>query len=150
MRPRADTDRDVGRDADRDAGRTVAWLIAAGVAFRVGLAVALGLGIDEAYAVAVARPIGWGYFEHPPIVFWLAAATTRLAGYSPLVLRAPFIALFAATTWLLFRLAASLFGARAGVWTVAAVTVAPVLSVAAGSWVVPDGPLDFAHVAATL
>jgi 4-amino-4-deoxy-L-arabinose transferase-like glycosyltransferase len=134
----------------RPARRVVAWWIAAGTLGRIALAAALGLGVDETYAVAIARPLSWSYFEHPPLAFWIAAGATELGGWSPLVVRLPFIALVAATTWLLYRLAAMLFGERAGVWTAAIVTVTPVLSIAAGSWVVPDGPLDLALVAAAL
>jgi 4-amino-4-deoxy-L-arabinose transferase-like glycosyltransferase len=148
--------RDVGygRKADapdaRDARRAVLWLIALGSLVRLCLAASLGLGVDESYAAAVARPLAWGYFEHPPLVFWLSALASSIGGWSPSILRLPFIAMFAMSTWLAFRLGARLFGARAGMWTAAALSVAPVLSVAAGGWVVPDGPLDLALLAGTL
>ena len=56
-------------------------------------------------------------------------------------MRLPFIALFALSTWLMFRLTASLFDERAGLWAALALNVSPVFGVSSGSWVLPDGPM---------
>ncbi|MHA1113187.1 MAG: glycosyltransferase family 39 protein, partial [Alphaproteobacteria bacterium] len=68
----------------------------------------------------------------------------------PLVLRLPFIVTFAGTTWLMFRLGARLFGAWAGAWAALALNLAPVLTISAGGWIVPDGPLMFFLLASAL
>ncbi len=118
---------------------------------RLLFAASLGLGIDESYMVAAGRQLRLGYFDHPPIAWWLAWAAAHLAGSdSPIVVRLPFIALFALTTWLMYRVTAALFGARAGLWAAVLANLCPVIGVTAGTWVLPDGPLFAALLGATL
>ncbi len=102
----------------------------------------------------MARPPSLSYFEHPPLHFWIAAgaeAVARVHGASPmadLAVRAPFIALFALTTWLMYRLTARLFNEPAGVAAALALNVSAVFTVSTGGWVLPDGPLMCAALAA--
>ncbi len=104
----------------------------------------LGLGVDETYMVAAGRDLRLGYFDHPPASWWMAWAGAHLfGGDAPLAVRAPFIALFVATCWLMFLLTRRLFGARAGLFAVLTMNCAPVIGVTAGGWVLPDGPLLF-------
>src|SRR5215471_2007089 len=132
------------------AGR-VAILIVATFAARLAFASALGLGIDESYMVAAGRKLQLSYFDHPPIALWLAWAATHLSGSeSALVVRLPFIALFALTTVLLYRVTAALFDAEAGWWAAVLLNIAPVFGLSSGSWVLPDGPLLAALLAAVL
>ena len=63
--------------------------------------------------------------------------------------RLPFIALFAVSSWLLYRLTRVLFGAPAGVVAVLALNCSAFFSFA-GGWVLPDGPLMLAMLAASL
>jgi 4-amino-4-deoxy-L-arabinose transferase-like glycosyltransferase len=129
----------------------VLGIILVGTAARLALACSLGLGVDESYMVAAGRTLRLGYFDHPPLSWWLSAGMAQLAGSeAACVVRLPFIALFALSTWLMFRFAAALFGARAGLWAAVALNLAPVFSVASGGWVLPDGPLDAALLAAAL
>jgi 4-amino-4-deoxy-L-arabinose transferase-like glycosyltransferase len=117
-------------------------LILGTLAARLLFAAALGLGIDESYMVASGRHLQLGYFDHPPIAWWLAWGAARLAGSdAPIVVRLPFIALFALTTWLMYRVTAAAFGARAGLWAAVLANLCPEIGVTAGSWVLPDGPL---------
>jgi Dolichyl-phosphate-mannose-protein mannosyltransferase len=132
-------------------GGVVACVIVAGVALRLLLAVALGLGIDESYMVASGRTLQLGYFDHPPLSWWLSSATAQLAGSEAAwVVRLPFSALFAVSTWLMYRLGAVLFGSRAGMWAAVALNLSPVFGITTASWVLPDGPLDCALLAAAL
>ncbi|HEY3911784.1 MAG TPA: glycosyltransferase family 39 protein [Stellaceae bacterium] len=109
---------------------------------RLLFAASLGLGIDESYMVASGRELRLGYFDHPPIAWWLAWVATRVAGSdSAFVVRLPFVALFALTTWLMYRLTSVLFGARAGLWAAVVANLCPDIGVTAGTWVLPDGPL---------
>jgi 4-amino-4-deoxy-L-arabinose transferase-like glycosyltransferase len=64
------------------------------------------------------------------------------------MVRLPFILLSALSSWLLFALTERLYGGRAGFWAVAAYSISPVFSLAFGSWVLPDGPLDAALLGA--
>ncbi|MCW3473059.1 glycosyltransferase family 39 protein [Limobrevibacterium gyesilva] len=132
-------------------GRAVAGLIAGTTAIRLLLAWAVGLGIDESYMVAAGRDLRLGYFDHPPLSWWLSSGIVHLTGSeAPVVVRLPFIVLFAVSTWLMYRLAATLFTPRAGVWAAVALNLAPVLGLTTASWVLPDGPLVCALLAAAL
>jgi hypothetical protein len=150
-RPRPAPRLATGRDRPSGVTLTVLGVILAGTAMRLALGCSLGLGIDESYMVAAGRVLRLGYFDHPPISWWLAAGAARLAGSEAAwVVRLPFVALFALSTWLMFRLATALFGERAGMWAAIALNLAPVFAIASGGWVLPDGPLDACLLAAAL
>jgi hypothetical protein len=132
-------------------GGAVVALIAVASAVRLLMAAALGLGIDESYMVAAGRRLQWGYFDHPPLAWWLSAGAARLfSSEAAVVVRLPFIVLFGVSTWLTYRLGATLFSPRAGAWAALALNLAPVFGVTSGGWVLPDGPLDAALLAAAL
>src|SRR5215469_6725898 len=120
----------------------VAALILMTFAARVLFAASLGLGIDESYMVAAGRKLQLSYFDHPPIAWWMAWGVVHLTGSeSAVVVRLPFIALFALTTWLMYRVTSALFDSEAGLWAAVTLNLAPVLGITAGAWVLPDGPL---------
>ena len=59
--------------------RNLFWLVLAAVTlFRLLLAGRFGLGVDESHYVMYARHPAWGYFDHPPLVAFLAALTSRV------------------------------------------------------------------------
>jgi len=138
MRNRIETPSLGNDDADRVALAILAGFLAARIVF----AFALGPGIDESYTIAIARRLSLSYFDHPPLHQWIAhfAALALGEGFAA---RAPFIALFAATGWIFYRLTLGLFGARAAIIALFSLNVAPFFFASAGSWVVPDGPLLF-------
>ena len=118
---------------------------------RLAFGAALGLGVDESYMVASGRTLSLGYFDHPPASWWLGWGAAHLAGTeAPIVVRLPFIALFALSTWLMFRLGAAIADARAGLWAAVLLNLSPVFGVTTGTWVLPDGPLDCALLGAAL
>jgi 4-amino-4-deoxy-L-arabinose transferase-like glycosyltransferase len=120
-------------------------LILATALIRIVMGWALGLGVDETYMVAASRHLALSYYDHPPISWWLTHAAMALTGGdAPVVVRLPFILLFALSTWLMARLATLLFDARAGLWAAVILNLSPVYAVTAGGWVLPDGPLDCA------
>lgn len=117
-------------------------MLAAGTLLRFLLAESTGLGVDESYAVAVARQFSLSYFDHPPLHFWLAGAIAKFAhSESAQVVRFPFVICFAATTWLTYRIGARLFGEHAGAVAALLLNISAVFSVTTGGWVLPDGPL---------
>src|SRR6202035_2724277 len=121
---------------------TVAALILGMFLARLVFSASLGLGVDESYMVAAGRKLQLSYFDHPPIAWWMAWGVAHLTGSeSAVVLRLPFIALFALTTWLMYRVTAALFSPEAGLWASVVLNMAPVLGITAGTWVLPDGPL---------
>ncbi|HEY2658612.1 MAG TPA: glycosyltransferase family 39 protein [Caulobacteraceae bacterium] len=107
----------------------------------------IGLGTDESYSIAVARDLHASYFDHPPMHYWMAHAVEPLFGVSRAG-RLPFILLFGGSSWLMFVLTRRLFGEHAGFWATLALNLSGFFTVAAGSWVLPDGPLIFAQLAA--
>jgi hypothetical protein len=124
--------------------RQMVWLIGIGVVVRAGLAIPLGLGVDESYMVAVGRRVSLSYYDHPPLAFWLAHAAAALFGSeSHLVVRLPFVLLFAGTTWLMYQIGAHTFGPRVGWYGALLLNLSAVFSVSTASWVLPDGPLMF-------
>jgi hypothetical protein len=129
----------------------VLLIIVATLIGRVILAVTIGLGVDESYQASVSRPLSLSYFDHPPLAFWMPGVVTLLTGsMNGVLLRLPFILLFAGTTWMMYRLTARLFGDRAGAIAALILNVTPVLSVSTGGWVLPDGPLMFWMLASAL
>src|SRR6516225_9168592 len=129
----------------------VAALILTTLAARLLFAASLGLGIDESYMVAAGRRLQLGYFDHPPLAWWLAWGAAHLFGSeAPVVVRLPFILLFVLTTWFVYLLTAALFDRRAGLWAAIVLNLAPVTGVTSASWVLPDGPLDAALLGAAL
>lgn len=126
---------------------TAMVVLVIGTLVRLGLAALLDPGLDEAYAMAVATQWQLSWFDHPPMVFWWIKAMHDLAapffgGAVPtVVLRLPFVLAFTATGAVMFDLTRRLWGGRAGLWALVALTLAPFFVVSAGSWMVPDGPL---------
>lgn len=125
-----------------DAGGPILAVIAIGAIARFLLASTVGLGVDESYAVAVARQFSWSYFDHPPLHFWIAGAAARLArSEMGAVVRFPFVLCFAGTTWFTYSIGRRLFGERAGLRGAVLLNVSAVFSLSTGGWVLPDGPL---------
>ncbi len=123
--------------------RALLWLILAGTFVRILFGGGIGLGIDESYMVVAGRgALRLGYFDHPLISWWMSNLAARLAGSeAAVVVRLPFILLFAVSTWLMSRVTAEMFGDKAGLWAALAFNLSPVMGVSTGGWVLPDGPL---------
>jgi hypothetical protein len=129
----------------------VLWTIAISAVIRLVLAAGLGYGYGEAYYLATARHLALSYFDQPPVSLWVAWATIQITGVgSTLVDRLPFIAMFAVTSWLMYRLGARLFGAWAGAWSAVLLNLSVVFTTSIASWVQPDGPLFLFMLAATI
>lgn len=121
----------------------LAIIVLAAIA-HAGLAALTGLGIDESYMVSHSRAFSLSYVDHSPLHVWIVGAWAKLWGSeSASLLRLPFIALFAGSTWLMFRLTSRLFDERAGLWAVLAFNLSPVFGIAAATWILPEGPVDF-------
>jgi 4-amino-4-deoxy-L-arabinose transferase-like glycosyltransferase len=116
------------------------------------MAAALGLGIDESYMVVAGRgPLQLGYFDHPLISWWMVRTMADATGSeASWIVRLPFIVMFAGSTWLMAKLTATIFTPRAGLWAAIALNLSPVFTLSTGGWVLPDGPLTFFLLAASL
>ena len=57
--------------------RTLFWIFLTSITiFRLFFADKFGLGVDESHYLLYSRHLAWGYFDHPPMVAFLAALTT--------------------------------------------------------------------------
>lgn len=129
------------------------WLvIVAATLVRLGFGWGIGLGIDESYMVTAGRgPLQIGYFDHPLVSWWMSQSAARLFGSeAAVVVRLPFIALFALSTWLMARITTVIASPRAGLRAAIAFNLSPVFGVTTGGWVLPDGPLIAALLGAVL
>lgn len=118
---------------------------------RLILAATIGLGVDESYVTAVSLPLSLSYFDHPPLHIWLVGMMSALVGTGhSAILRLPFIALFAGTTYQIYLLGAKLFSPWAGVYAALLLNLSAVFSLSSGGWILPDGPLMFFMTAAAL
>lgn len=127
----------------------LAVVVAVGTALRLILAAVTGPGLDETYIAVVSRDVAWGYVDHPPLAMWLAALARWTTGSEAIfILRLPFIALFAATTVLVYALADTLFGRTAALPAALALSLTPIVSIYFGTFVLTDGPFVFFLAAA--
>jgi 4-amino-4-deoxy-L-arabinose transferase-like glycosyltransferase len=127
----------------------IAYLILLTTLIRLAFAATTGLGVDESYMIAAGREFAIGYFDHPPIAWWLSHGVAVLFGTeTQVVVRLPFILLFALSQWLVFLMGRRIGGERAGFWGAVALNLSPVFGLTTGTWVLPDGPLDAALLGA--
>ncbi len=116
---------------------------------RLAFAATTGLGVDESYMIAAGRTFAFGYFDHPPVAWWLSHGAAVLFGTeAQVVVRLPFILLFALSQWLVFLMGRRIGGERAGFWAAVALNLSPVFGLTSGTWVLPDGPLNAALLGA--
>jgi 4-amino-4-deoxy-L-arabinose transferase-like glycosyltransferase len=126
-------------------------IIALATLARLALAAILPVGVDEAYSIGIARQFSLSYFDHPPLHLWLVGFWAKLWGSEDLLLlRLPFVALGALSSWLIYALGARLFGATAGLWSAVVFNLAPVFGLAHGALIFPDGPLIASALATAL
>ena len=135
----------------RSAGRLAVAVIALATFVRLALAAVLPVGVDEAYSIGIARQFSLSYFDHPPLHLWLVGLWAKLWGSEDLLLlRLPFVALGALSSWLIYALGNRLFGAVAGLWSTVIFNLAPVFGLAHLGLIFPDGPLLAAALATAL
>lgn len=106
--------------------RTLFWLLLAFITgCRLILAGKFGLGVDESHYLLYSRHLAWGYFDHPPMVAFLAALTSLLGDSLFLVRLGPIIC-SAVSLVLLRYLALALYrDERVGFWAVVLLHLMP-------------------------
>jgi hypothetical protein len=114
------------------------WVVVATVVRFVCLA-SLPLGNGEAYYYSWSRFLDWSYYDHPPLIAWMARVTTAL-GASPAAVHLGPILASGAFGLLFYRLAERLFRPRTAFFALVIVTALPVFLVS--SFVLnPEAPL---------
>ncbi|HZX43623.1 MAG TPA: glycosyltransferase family 39 protein, partial [Myxococcaceae bacterium] len=123
----------------REWGVRTAVLIAAVTVVRLLFVLTSDIANGEAYYYVWSRFPSLSYYDHPPLVAWMAWLTTRASHGSLAIRSGPLLcaALFAA---LLYTLGRRLFSPRAGFIAVAIVTAIPVFF-ASGYALNPEAPL---------
>jgi 4-amino-4-deoxy-L-arabinose transferase-like glycosyltransferase len=92
---------------------TAALLLVAGLtALRFAIAPVVPLAFDEAYYWRWSTHLAFGYFDHPPLVAWLIAAGTWIAGDTEFGIRLVPLVLSVPASWAVWRSAEILFGDR--------------------------------------
>ncbi len=141
----------LNKTAVRTEIRTVAAVSAAFLLVRLWIAAVIDAGFDEALYFAYSLRPAWSYFDHPPMVAWLAGLVPRLTGVvTPFAVRLPSVLLFTATGLLLYVLARRWLTEREGIFALVLFNTVPVLFICGGIFVLPDGGLCFFWTAALL
>ena len=122
------------------------WLVLGAIVLRIAAAATGPVIDDEAYYWLWARHLAWGYVDHPPMIAWLIALTTRV-GDSAFAIRLSPLILGGLTTYVLFLLGREMFNERAGIAAAVLFQVVPVLA-GAGLLATPDAPLLLCWAAA--
>lgn len=117
-------------------------LIAVTFVLRLIGAAVVGWGTGEAYYLASARQFHLSYFDQPPLSLWTIWATLQLTGSEALlVIRLPFVLMFAVSTWLVFDITRRIHTPRAGFYAALIVNACVLFSLSVGSWTQPDAPM---------
>ena len=113
------------------------WLALLGL--KLWLAARLPLFVDEAFYWQEGRHLAWAYSDLPGLTAWLARVGDEL-GDGTLALRLPFLAIAAATPWLVVRMTAREFDAKSG-WQAGTLALLLPLAGTLGLLALPDVPL---------
>lgn len=117
-------------------GVTAAFLI-----LHLALAAMIDLIDDEAYYLLWASAPAWGYFDHPPVIAWMIAASVAIAGESPFGTRLIPVLSMATVTPMVWRMVALAGGAMSARFLAALLYNTSLLMLALSSFATPDAPL---------
>lgn len=134
-----------GIDTVGSGRRQLAILILVTLAVRLGWAASLEMGQDEAYHYLYTVHPDWSYFDHPPMLMYVAKLGLALFGgwIHPLSVRIGFVLMFAGSTWIMYCWTSRWYGTAAGYYAALALNLSAYYTAAAGAFVLPDGPLLF-------
>lgn len=122
------------------------WFVAAWVVvclLKLVIAARLPLFVDEAFYWQEGRHLAPAYSDLPGLTAWLARLGTAIGGNHELALRMPFLVVAAAVPWLVARIAAREFDARAG-WLAGLAALLLPLSGTLGLLALPDATMALA------
>ena len=125
--------------------RNVLVLILVSLILRLAWAASLETGQDEAYHFLYTVHPDWSYFDHPPMLMYIARCGIAVCGgwLHPLSIRLGFVLMFAGSTWLMYCWTTRFYGEKAGFYAALALNLSAYYTAAAGAFVLPDGPLLF-------
>ena len=117
-------------------------------AFRVVWPLGLELYGDEAYYRLWSQRLAFGYFDHPPLVAWLARAGSLL-GHSELCLRLPFAVCGGLAVFFSAAIASEITGDERTPVLAAFLTAVAPLAILTSALAIPDAPLAAAIAGCT-
>ncbi len=120
---------------------------------RLLIAGRIGLSGDEAHYWTYGRYPDLSYFDHPPAIGYLIKFSTLIFGNNEFAVRFPAILCFFITSYLVYRVARSLFGERVAFFAAVLLNIVPVFSFLGAVITIPDAPLAclwMAFIAVTL
>jgi len=122
--------------------RTLFWLFLTAItALRLVLAGKFGLGVDESHYLLYSRHLAWGYFDHPPMVAFLAALTTIFGDNVFLVRLGPIICSAGSLIQLRYLALALYRDERVGFWATVLLHLMPYQHLLLPA-LLPDAPLN--------
>jgi len=102
---------------------------------------------DEMYYWVYSQRMDLGFLDHPPLISWLVALGTSLAGDTIFGVRLALIPLTLIAAWLMYLYGATMGGRTTGLVCVLMLTVLPFFSLS-GLLMTPDAPMLIAWIAA--
>lgn len=110
---------------------------------KCGVAIRLPLFVDEAFYWQEGQHLAWAYSDLPGLTAWLIRLGVEIWGDNLFGVRFAFLAIAAATPWLMVSIAAREFGQRAGWLAGSAFLLLPLLCML-GLLALPDVPITLA------
>jgi putative flippase GtrA len=119
------------------------WIIfSLSLLWRLFLASNLGAGFDEAYYYSYSIRPSLSYFDHPPMVGFIAGFFPFLTGITnSFTIRLGAIILFSFSGLLVYRLAKIISGEKEAYWTHLLFNITPLFMLAGGMMILPDAGL---------
>lgn len=131
-----------GEDGRKDEAVVLGFILVI-IAVRLFYASALALTADEAYYWQWSRHLAPGYYDHPPMIAYVIAAGTWIAGINPLGVRLLPTIMSGGMAWMVYRMTLKMnFRREAGLWALALAIFTPIFNVGA-VLSTPDSPFVF-------
>ncbi|MBS1260751.1 MAG: Lipopolysaccharide core galacturonosyltransferase RgtA [Calditrichaeota bacterium] len=122
-------------------------MIAGSLIVRLAASALIGPGFDEAYYHEFSRRLAWSYFDHPPLVAFVAGFGRWLTGaWAPLTLRLGAVLVFTFALPGFYLLAGRMYGRDAARLALLLPHATPYFLVGAGAFVIPDNALAAAWI----
>lgn len=122
------------------------FVAACSLVLRLVLCGATDLIPEEAYYWNYAQHLDFGYVDHPPMVAWMIAVSTRIFGDSEFAVRLPAIGCWLATAFFMYRWSEDYFGETSACLVLMFLATFP-FYFSTGFLMTPDAPLSAAWAA---
>ena len=104
---------------------------------------------DETYTLTISRYFSLSYFDHPPLMTWIANFFHFFEVQKAYYFRVPHIMFGTLTSLFLYKIGSLIYSKQAGVFSAILYFISPFFFFSGGFFVVPDGILNFSVAGAT-